>query len=167
MTMARLIAMLCVLIASGAVQAHGLRISVAPVQDGLAGRVWYSDETPGAGNAVSLGDASGRELAATISDEDGRFAFAQVAAGEYVVAAEGEEGHRAEARITLSPVAGAPSADAAGDARMVALLRSELQPLREDIARFEQRIRLHDLIGGFGFIVGLCGLFVAWRARRH
>lgn len=155
------------LIASPAVHAHGMRISVTPAQDGVAGRVWYSDETPGAGNAVSLVDAAGRELASTLSDAEGRFAFSAVAAGDYAVVAEGEEGHRAEARIAYAPAAGTVSAAGVEDAKLTALLRAELQPLREDIARFEQRIRLHDLIGGVGFIAGLCGLLVAWRARRR
>lgn len=161
---------LCLWFCTALVHAHGMRISVVPSAEGLAGRVWYSDETAAAGNAVLLHDGSGRELQSTLSDAEGRFAFRAIEPGDYLVVADGEEGHRAEARITLGAVAAVVASPALAEqdaAALAALLRSELEPLREDIARFEQRIRLSDLIGGIGFIAGLAGLLMAWRAQRR
>ncbi|MFC4252991.1 carboxypeptidase regulatory-like domain-containing protein [Sinimarinibacterium flocculans] len=154
--------------AVGAGWAHGLRVVAAPQADGIAGRAFYSDETPATGETVLLFDAGGARLATTQTVDDGRFVFALSRHGEYLVVAEGEEGHRAETRVRVGPLppsAASPVA-ALDDARLAALIRGELQPLREDIARYEKRIRLQNIVAGLGFIVGLAGAWVWWRARR-
>ena len=134
-------------------------------------------------------------IAHQASDAQGRFRF-QVAPGRsYRVVVEGEEGHRSEAQIALAPLADTPivrtskavastartsmpgvptpgvstpeaSTPGVDAAALAAAVRTELAPLREDLAHLETRIRLHDLIGGIGYLVGLAGLYAWWRARR-
>ncbi len=150
-----------------AARAHGLRVSVQAQPDGVAGQAFYSDQTPAAGDRVELyapPDAA-EPIAHQASDAQGRFRFQAAPGRMYRVVVEGEEGHRSEAQIMLAPLPGstAPGADAAA---LGAVVRTELAPLREDLAHLETRIRLHDLIGGIGYLVGLVGLYAWWRARR-
>lgn len=153
--------------------AHGLRISVQPQVDALAGQVLYADGSPARDERVALFDGAGKTpVATTVTDADGRFRVGAVAGRTYRVVAQGDEGHRAEASVVLAPAATVPGAAGASDpsasaAGLSAAIRAEIAPLRADLARLEQRIRLSDLIGGVGFLVGLFG-FMAWfKSRRR
>lgn len=148
--------------------AHALRLAAAPTATGFAGRVAYSDASPAIAEAVVLLDANGAVAARTRTDREGRFSLAAPAEGRYTLVAEGEEGHRAEQVVAFAGGATRDAATGCSDTQALgATLRNELQPLREDLARYEQRIRLHDVIGGIGFIVGLAGAWVFWAARRE
>ncbi|MFT3758920.1 hypothetical protein [Thauera sp.] len=74
----------------------------------------------------------------------------------YRVVVEGDEGHRSEAEALRVESGAAAAADA-----------DALRLLREDIARLEQRIRLQDILGGIGYILGLAGLSAWFMARRR
>lgn len=55
--------------------------------------------------------------------------------------------------------------DVALDARIEQALSRQLQPLREQLSRAEDRLMLRDLLGGIGWIFGLAGLALWWRTR--
>lgn len=67
--------------------------------------------------------------------------------------------------------AGAPAAPVVDPAALEdAIARAvarEVNPLREQIEAYEERIRLHDILGGLGWIAGIAGLgfFVLGRRR--
>jgi nickel transport protein len=149
--------------------AHGLRIAAAPTDRGFAGQVLYSDDSPAANERVTLLDADRKEVSRTHTDPEGRFFVPVPAPGAYQLVAFGEEGHRAEAQLRFAPLGGVPAATVPGadPQALAAAVRRELQPLREDIARYEQRMRLHDLLGGAGVIFGLAGGYALWRSRRR
>ncbi|MBD3326897.1 hypothetical protein GF339_20095 [candidate division KSB3 bacterium] len=42
----------------------------------------------------------------------------------------------------------------------------QIRPLREQLERYEEKIRLHDILGGIGYILGLMGLGYFLGARR-
>ncbi|KYK79569.1 hypothetical protein SC383S_05795, partial [Aggregatibacter actinomycetemcomitans SC383s] len=70
---------------------------------------------------------------------------------------EGEEGHRATVvadRIT----ANAGATTRAGD--------ESLLLLRGDIAQLRDKIYLHDILGGIGYIVGIAGIAAWLKARK-
>lgn len=156
-----------------AASAHGLRLSLQAEAEGLRGQALYSDGTPARGEAAALfaaadaGDA--RPLAQTQTDADGRFRFPLAAAGSYRVVVEGEEGHRSEATADWTPLPrpGEAAGQGADTAAVAAAVRAELAPLREDVARLDARIRLADLVGGVGIVIGLAGGLAWWRARRR
>ncbi len=133
--------------------AHGLYVSAHAEGGEVVGQAEYSDRSPAAGLFVEVLEATGSGvLAEGVSGDDGRFRIAVPERTAYRVAVEGDEGHRAEASA-VRVVAGATDADA-------------LRLLREDIARLENRIRLQDILGGIGYIVGLAGLAAWFMARR-
>ena len=45
-------------------------------------------------------------------------------------------------------------------------LSSQLAPLRRELAEFQTQLRLTDILGGIGWLVGLAGLFAAIRSKR-
>jgi nickel transport protein len=42
----------------------------------------------------------------------------------------------------------------------------QIRPLREQLDRYEEKVRLHDVLGGIGYIIGLMGLAYFIGARR-
>jgi nickel transport protein len=161
---AAMMLMTAIVLLSSEAFAHALRLAAAPTPTGFAGRVFYSDDSPATAETVILLDAKGAEVGRTRTDGEGKFSLAAPAAGSFTLVAEGEEGHRVERAFTFSSAAAA--ADCGSAQELAAALRAELQPLREDLARYEQRIRFHDAIGGIGFIVGVAGAWALWAARR-
>ena len=67
---------------------------------------------------------------------------------------EGEEGHRA------SIIANRVSAQASNNSDNALML------VREDISKLKDKIYLHDIIGGIGYIVGIFGLWALVRASK-
>lgn len=146
--------------------AHGLNLSLQAAADGVVGQAFYADGSPARNEAVTLfGADAGKPLAEASTDAQGRFRLPLTVAGTYRVVVDGDEGHRAEAAIVWAPVMAAPTAESA--AALAAAVRAEVAPLREDIARLQARVRLADLVGGIGFVVGLFGAYAWWRARAH
>lgn len=66
--------------------------------------------------------------------------------------------------ISLPQSTGAPSApvDLATIERAVA---RQVGPLREELRATQDQARLHDILGGIGYILGLVGIALWWRAR--
>ncbi len=155
------IALLALILVGTTAHAHGLRVSVQPEIDALRGQALYADGTAARGERVELHelDGAGAPVATAVTDADGRFRLPASTGRTYRVVVEGDEGHRAEAIAVLA-------APAAG-AEVSAAIRAEIAPLREDLARLEHRIRMGDVIGGVGFIVGLFGAAAWWMAHRR
>lgn len=63
-----------------------------------------------------------------------------------------------------TPVA-ASTLDPALEAAIERALARQIRPLREQLIATEERIRLHDILGGLGYIIGLTGLALWWRSR--
>ncbi|WP_343867009.1 hypothetical protein [Caenispirillum bisanense] len=43
----------------------------------------------------------------------------------------------------------------------------EVNPLREQLEAYEEKVRLHDILGGLGWIAGLTGIAFYILARRR
>ncbi|MEJ2590269.1 MAG: hypothetical protein P8178_02520 [Candidatus Thiodiazotropha sp.] len=78
---------------------------------------------------------------------------------------------QATARPQQPSAATASPPDAALDSEMVALVERavarQVRPLREELEAYGDRVRLHDILGGFGYIAGIAGLGLWWRSRRR
>ena len=90
------------------------------------------------------------------TDRDGQFSYPIniTTEGAIKVVIEGEEGHRA------SIVANRVSAQATNNSD------NSLMLVREDISKLKDKIYLHDIIGGIGYIVGIFGLWALVRASK-
>ncbi|WP_093288899.1 carboxypeptidase-like regulatory domain-containing protein [Solimonas aquatica] len=154
--MKRGVALLLSLAFASAAQAHALRLNAEATGEGVSGLAHYSDGSPARSELVYAYDQAAQQVARVRTDSDGRFLLPLTRAGRYRIVVEGEEGHRAELQLSYAPP----------DSALATALRAELAPLREDIARLQQRTALADIVGGLGFIAGLFGAVAFWLARR-
>jgi hypothetical protein len=96
-----LLAAAVLLLAAGPASAHALYAEAKLRGDTVTVEVFYSDNTPARGAAVTVRDKSGQEVAAGQTDDEGRWSFARPAAGKYEVMADGGAGHRVRVPITI------------------------------------------------------------------
>ncbi len=147
---------------AGAAWSHALMLSAQSGAQGVTGQLFYSDGTPAVDERVEFfvqpGATDGEPAHYTQTDAHGRFAWSRAPDGRYLAVAYGMEGHRAQAELAVS--AAAPAAVPAAQAEDLALIR-------QDIARLEARVRLSDIVGGIGYIVGLAGAYLYWLSRRR
>lgn len=143
------------MIATSAALAHGLYVVPQHDRDAVRGQALHTDQSPASQVRVEVRRDGDHGLVATgMTDSAGRFEIAVPPGGPYRVVVLGDEGHRAEAPAVPLPAGG--GADPAS-----------LQALREDIARLEHRLRLQDLVGAIGYLVGLAGGLAWWHSRRR
>ncbi|WED24665.1 carboxypeptidase-like regulatory domain-containing protein [Vibrio sp. JC009] len=186
---ARSLALFLACITAGfSASAHQIRMSVYVEGFDLEGEIYFvgGGNPPGSGAKVEL--KKGDEILRTaIADEEGLFVFKSVEANSYSVRADGGQGHVAYYDVDKSefpdqePVADTADTNVAAETQSVnsdvkcsPLTPQELQkaiskavrPLREKIDRYEAKTRMHDILGGIGYIFGLFGLFMFVRNRK-
>ncbi len=168
--------------------AHKLNVFAAWEGDQVTGYAYF----PGGGRAaaveVTVTADDGRELAVLRTDTDGVFTYRPDIAGGLKFTVQSVDGHRAVYTVAADPraaaVAEAPPADktnavnpllpdtapppaATLTATVVAdLISREIRPLREEVAAYRSEVRLHDVIGGLGYITGLAGLVMYMKAKK-
>ena len=163
-------ALLCMLtaMASSGATAHALLLSAQSQDRGIVGQVFYSDGTPAVDERVEFFNPVDAKAPGDIAQtgSDGRFRLATAREGIYNVVAYGMEGHRAEAAVVVGAPAGVGGGG--GDKPGVNINNGagDIALLRQDIARMEARIRLADIVGGIGYIVGIAGAAMFWLSRR-
>jgi nickel transport protein len=141
--------------------AHEVHLFVTTEGDVLRGRLLYNDHDPAVGAAVTLSDDLGRERTSTETDSDGRFGVVLPAAGEYRIAAETVDGHRADEIVAVTKEAfdahtGSVGADS-----------PRMEELMERMDHLEHRTGLRDVLGGIGYVLGFLALFVLLKKRRN
>ncbi|OOF39396.1 hypothetical protein BKK49_08115 [Rodentibacter rarus] len=134
--------------------AHALYVFAQYDGQVLSGKSYYSDMAPAAATYFEVFRSGIEEPILTgKTDVLGAFNIAVPDAPNTTlkVVVEGEEGHK------VSVVA---------DRTMVSNSSNDnFMLLREDIAHLKDKIYLHDILGGIGYIVGIAGL-IAWLNSR-
>jgi len=185
----QLLLMLCVS-ASFHVSAHQVRMSVYVEESTLEGEIYFvgGGNPPGANAQVELKKGD-KILQTTVADQEGWFVFDAVPADSYSLRADAGEGHVAYYELDKSEFPETISSEptvttavttesqqpASSAAQTASLTPQQLQkaisqavrPLRQQIDRYEAKTRLHDIIGGIGYIFGLFGLFMFINNRKQ
>lgn len=138
--------------------AHNLYLFAQYDGDEITGRAYYSDQSPAAETYVEayqlgMGDNPELPIVSGKTDSSGHFVLPVTTTGPFKVVIDGPEGHRAE-RV-------------ADNIAKRAMGRSEFELLREDLHKLKDKIYLHDILGGIGYIFGLFGLFALLKAKRE
>ncbi|MCW8907145.1 MAG: hypothetical protein OQL28_07835 [Sedimenticola sp.] len=176
---------LLLLLASSVAQAHLLRL-FAYVEGGrIHGSVYFAGGGNAAGARVRINSDTGTAVANLITDPQGEFSYAVEAPGEYLLTADSGDGHQARWRIRRDEFTGAtalpdpnaslpairepavPSRDAELSILVEQAVARQIGPLRQQLQRQADRARLSDIIGGIGFIFGIAGLLMWWRASNR
>jgi len=182
-----LVAMACQLSPAAA---HRLKVFATVVGTSVEGKAYFVGGGPAENVSATLRDLNEKVVAEGRTDTEGRFALTAPVRSDLVVVVDAMDGHVARFAIAAArlpsnlpageageatparPPAGekialavpAMSADADEIASSVA---RQIEPLAEQIDAMESAIRLRDVLGGLGYIVGIFGLIAFFKARRR
>lgn len=174
---------------AGPAAAHRLALFAAATGAEISGKAYFAGGSPARGIEVRVAGPDGATLATVTTDDGGNFAYTATKRVDHVLTADSGDGHVAEFTIgadelphslpggpesPTKPTASAAPAQTAPatappkdlDERIEKAVARQLHPLRQQLAAFEDQIRLRDVIGGIGYIVGVAGL-LAWVAARR
>lgn len=184
------------LLVSLPLQAHKLKVFASAEGDRILGQAYFVGGAGAGGASIRITDAGGRVLAQPAPDESGNFSYRVERRMDYRVVADSLDGHEASWTLRAdefspslpgtngieSSEQGASSAPApavstaaipqspAGTLSMQqveAAMARQIRPLRQALQRYEEQVRLRDIVGGIGYIIGLAGLGVWWSNRRR
>lgn len=175
-----------------AAQAHKLKVFATAEGPEISGYAYFvpGGRAPGIAVTVTQGDTV-RHLNA---NDQGEFSFPVGAGGDTLIQVDGGDGHYAEYvvradEITPPAPSAAPavpssvssSSSAAPAASTVvappadiAVLRAaieesvarQVRPLREQLDTYQEKVWMHDVLGGLGVIFGLGGVAFGFSRRR-
>ncbi|MCW2285365.1 nickel transport protein [Rhodoblastus acidophilus] len=190
-------AVLLVLAAPRPAWAHRLKLFLTVEDGALGGYAFFVGSGRPEGSAVIVKDGGGHELYRGKTDDHGAFRWKPPVAADYAVTVDAGDGHWVEgflaadrfgapaaAPTPATPLppssASAPKPetsacaqpDSAALARLVEAqvdkaVARQLRPLIESYDLAEGRVRLNDVMGGIGMIVGLAGMGLWGLARRR
>jgi len=114
------------------------------------------------------------------TDDEGRFVVEAGTRADYTLSVDAGDGHVATLVVPADqlpeglppgPIPSAPPVasvvtSAAGTDAVEAAVARQIRPLREQLDAYEDKVRLHDILGGIGTIFGLFGV-AAWLSARR
>ncbi|WP_207802671.1 hypothetical protein [Motiliproteus coralliicola] len=169
--------------------AHNVIGGVYAIGDQIEGEIGFSNgDMAHEGTLVRISDGNGRELGQVTTDAEGFFVFTATERVEHHFFADLGAGHVVEMVLPLEqlPVtlAGSGSSKPAeptkngttSNAEAVDLqqlqplieqaVARQVAPLRKELAAYKEKASLQDVLGGIGYIFGLCGLGIWLRHRQ-
>ena len=180
--------------AASPAHAHKLKVFATAVGERIEGTVYFVGGGPARGARILVESADGKLIEALNADDAGAFAFTAKLRADHVIVTNSADGHSArttipasvlpaslplpastlgtgaaEARVSTAPAApqeGGTGDPAAMEASIAQAVAQQVAPLREQLTAYEDQVRLRDVLGGLGYILGLAGLFAWMRARR-
>lgn len=187
----KLIAALCLSLLSLGVAAHNVVGGVYAIGDQIEGEVGFSNGDMAApGTVVNVTDRQGNELARLETDDEGGFTYTATQRIDHLFYANLSSGHILELtlpadelpdslaavgsvevtvdKVAVPSVSTTPIAtDRQGLEQMIErAVAKQVVPLRKEIAAYKEKSSLQDIMGGIGYIFGLCGLGIWWRQRQ-
>lgn len=160
--------------------AHKLFVFAAVRGKMIEGEVYYQGGDAARDIKMTVLGPNGTKLAEATTDQDGKFSYEPRFLGDHRMVADAGFGHRFE---TIVPAAELPQdlppfvadaslasgaagsgeshpqipAQAVANADMQALTQ-QVTALRQDLDKWKAQLRMQDLLGGIGYILGLMGL---------
>ena len=163
--------------------AHRLRVFATVEQGEIAGYAYFVGGARAKGANVMFRDSGDREVHRMNADGSGAFRWRPEAPQTVKIVVDAGEGHVATLLIDRSRFSGRSAAIAADDARaeeegltpvhreMVetavdAAMERHARVMLEKFEAMETRLRINDIIGGIGMIVGVAGAALWALSRR-
>jgi nickel transport protein len=154
-----------------AADAHGIDLHVHVAGDSIRGRALFVGGGPVSGANVTVYAPSGSRLGSAKTDDEGAFTFIPREAVDHRIWVDAGGGHGTQYVVKAAELPGSvtrPAADGrrATDGDLERAIAAAVDPLHKKIDRLQSSIRLQDILGGIGYIVGLTGLWFYCKARR-
>jgi nickel transport protein len=162
--------------------AHKLNVFASVEGKTIQGKVYFSGGTPAQNVAVTAISPTGKQIGQTKTDEEGRFSIEARFRCDYRLLADTGDGHGGEYILTASvlpkdlptlpanetregdvkqpPVERAnaePTSVQTLSADQFERLHAEIVRLEQQLNAYEDRMRITDILGGIGYIVGITG----------
>lgn len=166
-----------------AADAHGLNLFAVFDGTQVVGEAYFTGGAGARGLTVGAVDATGKQVATARTNDAGRFVFPSLPLSDVELIVDSGDGHVARFHLSAADLGGAPAPagsqphkhafDAApqppADLEQIVerAVARRLAPLRRQIAAYEAKVRLHDILGGLGYLAGLAGLGFWLLARRE
>jgi len=175
------------MIMPGLSHAHNVVGGVYAIGNTIEGEVGFSNgDMAQEGTEIIVSDAAGNELGKTVTDADGLFVYTAQQRIDHHFFANLSAGHVLEISLPADEL---PDSLPGGNVAMSAMGNSgetpqfngdqaalqamiekavakQVKPLRQELAAYKEKAGLQDVIGGIGYIFGLCGLGIWWRQRQ-
>ena len=184
-------ALLALSLFAGPALAHKLKVFARVEGGDIRGTAYFVGGAPASGVEVRVIGPDGSVIARPVPDAEGRFSHRPSGPDDYLVEVDSGDGHVARwklaagefaaAAVSAGPTAAAdapatgsggteaappaPEADADLAALIEAAVARQVGPLRDQVQAYQDEVRLHDVLGGIGYILGLAGLALWWRNR--
>ncbi len=194
-SLAGLAVLLGLLIATPA-EAHKLKVFATAEGGVVSGYAYFFGGGRAMETRVTVTDPRGRTLIELRTDAEGTFRFDTKQRQDYRITVDSGDGHVtsttisaadlpepsvmadvadmtlrpkvAEAAVVPPPAEPEPPMTAPDVATLVeAAIAHQIRPLREQVDAWNDRILVHDVLGGLGYILGLAGLAYGLTARRR
>jgi nickel transport protein len=160
--------------------AHQLKVFATVTGRDITAEAYFVGGRPAANAIVAVVTLSGEALARGETDATGTFRMTASTPVDHVITVESGDGHVARAVIPASDLPqglaahatnALPSGRDCGTAAaaqdlVAAAVAQQLRPLREQLNAYEDQVRLRDILGGIGTILGLAGIALWARSRR-
>lgn len=154
-------------------EAHRLKVFASAEGAAISGYAYFSGGGRARGTEVIAAGPDGTPVFQGVTGGEGEFAFQATRRMDHIIIVDGADGHRASFTLHADEIpahlpAGAEAAAIAPtpDAVLDEAIARQIRPLREQIEAYQDEIRLRDIIGGIGYIVGLAGLAFGFSRRR-
>lgn len=156
--------------------AHKVKVFAAPDGNKVSGKVYFSGGGKGAALEVQVLGKDGAKVDSVRTDGEGAFVYVPKSQGDFTFIVDSGDGHTAKASVSMS---GAPAVKEVAAAQTQAPsdsktlesfisqeISKQILPLREQLDHYEEQVRLRDIVGGVGWIMGVAGLAAWFMSRR-
>ncbi|WP_292955852.1 MULTISPECIES: hypothetical protein [unclassified Neptuniibacter] len=170
------------------VHAHNVVGGVYAIGNQIEGEIGFSNGDMAAqGTEIKVSDAQGNLLGMIETDSEGLFVFTAQQRIDHQFFANLSSGHVLELLLPADELPESlPGGNAVSNADMsqtstpvnftgdqIAFqqmiekaVAKQVKPLRKELAEYKEKASLQDVIGGIGYIFGLCGIGIWWRQRQ-
>lgn len=150
---------------SRSAQAHELKIFATAEGKEITGKVYFEGGGGVAGATITVLGPDGEVLREVITGPEGRFRFEARGRVDHRLHVRTIDLHEAKTLIKpteLVELEPASTNDPAPNAQ-IADLQAEIARLREELDQTKHVVRVRDILGGVGLILGLFSLLILWK----
>ena len=171
--------LLILLLLAAPAQAHKLKLFVTTEGAEMVGNAYFSGGDKAQNITGEIHAPDGTLSGKFTTGADGSFRATATRHMDHIVTVDSGDGHSA---TTTIPAGDLPGALPAGPVRSTppetttapveldaveAAVARQIRPLRQQLDTYEDKLRLHDILGGVGTIFGLFGVLAWVSARRR